>query len=82
MNGKLFLSSIRNTIHQIAKATSKNDIEIRKIIFSFIQAGLDELVRPEGAPLPPIQTRIVPPQVSKTEQKSLIFRIISRIRSL
>ena len=72
----------KNTIHQIAKATNKNDIEIRKIIFSFIQAGLVELVRPAGAPLPPIQTRIVPPQVSKTEQKSLIFRIISRIRSL
>jgi hypothetical protein len=72
----------KNTIHQIAKATSKNDLEIRRIIYSFIQAGLVELVRPEGTPLPPIQTRIVPPQVNKTEQKSLIFRIISRIRSL
>src|SRR4030065_1681082 len=72
----------KNTIRQIAKATNKNELEIRRIIFSFIQAGLVELIRPAGAPLPPIQTRIVPPQVSKTEQKSLIFRIISRIRSL
>jgi hypothetical protein len=72
----------KNTIHQIARATNKNDLEIRKIVFSFLQAGLVELVRPEGAPLPPIQPRITPPQGSKTEQKSLIFRIISRIRSL
>jgi hypothetical protein len=72
----------KNTIHQIARATNKNDLEIRKIVFTFIQAGLVEMVRPEGAPLPPIQPRITPPQGSKTEQKSLIFRIISRIRSL
>ncbi len=72
----------KNTIHQIAKATNKNEHEIRRIVYSFIQAGLVELVRPEGAPLPPIPPRITPPQVNKTEQKSLIFRIISRIRSL
>jgi hypothetical protein len=72
----------KNTIHQIAKATNKNDYEIRRIVYSFIQAGLVELVRPEGAPLPPIPSRITPPQVNKTEQKSLIYRIISRIRSL
>ena len=72
----------KNTIHQIAKATNKNELEIRRIIFSFIQAGLVELIRPVGAPLPPIQPRIIPHQVNKTEQKSLIFRIISRIRSI
>lgn len=73
----------KNTIHQIAKAANKNDLEIRKIIFSFIQAGLVELVRPEGAiPPPPVPVRIASPTVNKTEQKSLIFRIISRIRSL
>lgn len=72
----------KNTIHQIAKATNKNEHEIRRIVYSFIQAGLVELVRPEGAPLPPIPPRITPPQVNTTEQKSLIFRIISRIRSL
>jgi hypothetical protein len=72
----------KNTIHQIAKATNKNDHEIRRIVYSFIQAGLVELVRPEGAALPPIPPRITPPQVDKVEQKSLIFRIISRIRSM
>ena len=74
----------KNTIHQIAKATSKNDLEIRKIVFGFLQAGLVELTRPEGTTVvpPPVQPRIIPTQVNKTEQKSLVFRIISRIRSL
>jgi hypothetical protein len=94
----------KNTIHQIAKATNKNDLEIRRIVYSFIQAGLVELVRPEGVPvIKPVQTvqpvqssqtiqtdqpgtqiqpRIAPIQGSKTEFKSLINRIISRIRSI
>jgi hypothetical protein len=72
----------KNTIHQIAKASNKNEFEIRRIVYSFLQAGLVELVRPEGAPLPPLPPKITLPEVNKTEQKSLIFRIISRIRSL
>jgi hypothetical protein len=72
----------KNTIHQIAKATNKNDLEIRRIVYSFLQAGLVEMVRPEGVPLQPIQPRITPLQGGKTEQQSLINRIISRIRSL
>lgn len=72
----------KNTIHQIAKTTNKNEFEIRRIVYSFLQAGLVELVRPEGAPLPPLPPKLAPLEVNKTEQKSLIFRIISRIRSL
>jgi hypothetical protein len=37
----------KNTIRQIATATNKNDLEIRKIVYGFIQAGLVEMVRPE-----------------------------------
>jgi hypothetical protein len=79
----------KNTIHQISKATNKNDLEIRRIVYSFIQAGLVEMVRPEGVPViqpaqpvPQVQPRIAPPQGSKTEFKSLIYRIINRIRSI
>jgi hypothetical protein len=79
----------KNTIHQIAKATNKNDLEIRRIVYSFIQAGLVEMVRPEGVPLiqpaqpvPQVQPRIAPIQGSKTEFRSLINRIINRIRSI
>ncbi len=103
----------KNTIHQIAKATNKNDLEIRRIVYSFIQAGLVEMIRPEGVAVrqaaPTVQTiqsaqavpsipgvqvaqslpssqsvqpRIAPVQGSKTEIKSLITRIINRIRSI
>ncbi|PWB53265.1 MAG: hypothetical protein C3F13_09855 [Anaerolineales bacterium] len=82
----------KNTIHQIARATNKNDMEIRKIVYSFIQAGLVEMVRPEGRPVqppvqtveaaPPVQPRIGLPQTNKPEFKSLINRIINRIRSI
>ncbi len=46
----------KNTIHQIARATSKNDLEIRRIVYSFLQAGLVEMVRPQGMPVrqPPL----------------------------
>jgi Domain of unknown function (DUF4388) len=49
----------KNTIHQIARATGKNDLEIRRVVYSFLQAGLVELIRPGGVrilqpvPLPP-----------------------------
>jgi hypothetical protein len=124
----------KNSIRQIAKATNKNDLEIRRIVFSFIQAGLVEMVRPEGMPIqppslphqadqsaPPVHTvqslrpirstqtaqsiqtvqseqseqpeqtveteqpaqpKISLPQENKTEFRSLINRIITRIRSI
>ncbi len=99
----------KNTIHQIAKAANKNDLEIRRIVYSFIQAGLVEMIRPEGRPVPqysqsaqpvqplklqpvtiqsqpgqpiPVQPHINLPQGNKPEFKSLINRIISRIRSI
>jgi hypothetical protein len=38
----------RNTIRQIAQATHMNDFQIRRIVYGMLQAGLVELVRPEG----------------------------------
>ncbi len=133
----------KNTINQIAKATNKNDLEIRRIVYSFLQAGLVDMVRPEGMPLrqpvppppyvqapqyaqpfppiqhvepsqpvqtarpapvaqpeyaaqpvsaeqairqaqsvPPDQLKITLPSGTKTEFRSLINRIINRIRSI
>ncbi len=59
----------KNTIHQIARATNKNDLEIRKIVYSFIQAGLVEMVRPQGIPVqqPPPQPT-PPPPIAQTVQ--------------
>ncbi len=71
----------RNTIRQIARATKMTDLEIRRIVYSLLQAGLVELVRPEGQTIPkPIHTALE--GKSKEEQKSLVNRLIARIRGL
>ena len=72
----------KNSILQIARATKKNDLEIRRIVYALLQAGLVELVRPAGAPPLPILQRQAAQQGNKAEQKSLINRIIQRIRAL
>jgi hypothetical protein len=71
----------KNSIRQIATATKKNDLEIRRIVYGLLQAGLVELVRVEGK-LPVQPPRPALGQVDKEEQKSLINRLISRIRSI
>jgi len=71
----------KNSIQQIAQVTKMNDLEIRRIVYGLLQAGLVELFRPEGMPKPQ-PARPTLPVSSKEEQKSLIQRIIRRIRSL
>jgi Domain of unknown function (DUF4388) len=70
----------KNTIRQIAATTKMNELEIRRIIYSLLQAGLVELVRPVGAPIQP--KRLPMPQANKEEQTSLVNRLIRKIRSL
>jgi len=72
----------KNTIRQIAQASRKNDVEIRRIVYGLLQAGLVEFTRPAGKPVTASLGRVPPPKVNKEEQKSLINRIISRIRTL
>jgi hypothetical protein len=74
----------KNTIKQIAVATKMSDLEIRKVVYGLLQAGLVEIVRPEGRPpAPPPTGRAAPlPTTNPTEQKSLINRLIGRIRSI
>ena len=71
----------RNTMRQIASATKMNDLEIRRIVYGLLQAGLVEVIRPEGVPPPTPSVRVFPSD-NKEEQKSLVNRLINRIRSL
>jgi hypothetical protein len=72
----------KNSIRQIGVATKMNDLEIRRIVYGLLQAGLVEIMRPANAPPIP-QSRSMPPTVvTKEDQKSLINKIIGRIRSL
>jgi len=68
-------------MRQIARTTKLNEFEFRRIVYSLIQAGLVEIIRPEGTepPSPKIPTL---PVESADEQKSLVNRLITRIRSL
>jgi len=71
----------RNTIRQIAGATKMNDLQIRRIVYGLLQAGLVETTRYEGASAPAPTMRVFPTE-DKEEQKSLVNRLINRIRSL
>jgi hypothetical protein len=71
----------RNSIKQIAAATKMNDLEIRRIVYGLLQAGLVEICRQEGAPAPTSNVRAFPTE-DREEQKSLVNRLITRIRSL
>lgn len=76
----------RNTLRQIAKVTGYSENKIRRIVYSLLQAGIVELVRPMNPPRPaPLSTPIITSTLApeqKEERKSLIKRIIDRIRSL
>lgn len=72
----------RNTIQQIGSAAKMSDIEIRRIVYGLLQAGLVEVLRAEGSPVPVEKARPVIPPESREEQKSLVNRLITRIRSI
>lgn len=74
----------KNTMRQIAKATKLSDLEIRRVVYALLQAGLVEIVRPATAtPAPASATTVRTfPTPNRDEQKSLVNRLIDRIRSL
>ncbi len=76
----------KNTMRQIARTTKMTDMEIRRIVYGLLQAGLIELIRPEGViaapPVAQTPSRLAVPQPSPEEQKSLINKLITRIRSI
>jgi len=70
----------KNTMKQIAGANKMNDLEIRRIVYGLLQAGLVDIVRPEGITVAP-SPKMFPTQ-DREEQKSLVNKLIGRIRSL
>lgn len=75
----------KNTLRQIARTTKLSDLEIRRIVYSLLQAGLVELVRVDNLPPPipiPVQPLTTLPVKEKEKRRSLVNRIIHRIRSL
>lgn len=70
----------KNSLKQIAKATKMNDLQVRRVVYSLLQAGLVDLVRVEGTTLP-TGNRVIN-KMDTDQQKGLVNRLISRIRSL
>ncbi|MDH5605726.1 MAG: hypothetical protein OEY93_02450, partial [Anaerolineae bacterium] len=72
----------KNSISQIGQATKMTDLEVRRIVYGLLQAGLVELIRPEGKikTLPGLKAAM--PGQNKQEQKTLVNKLIGRIRSL
>jgi hypothetical protein len=69
----------KNTMKQIAAASKLNEMEIRRIVYGLMQAGLVEMIRLQGATQ--VNPRMFPTQ-NKEEQKSLINKLIGRIQKL
>jgi len=77
----------KNSMKAIAKANNLGDLEIRRIVYGLLQAGLVEVIRPEGAPRPlPFGfggRKPTPPTPQEKQQtRGLVNRLIARIRSL
>ncbi len=71
----------RNSIKQIAQRIGMDDFQIRKLIYGLMQAGLVEMVEPEGVPprRPPAAEMAARPPAVK---RSVIYKLINRIKRL
>ena len=78
----------RNSVRQIAKANNMSDFQIRRIVYGMLQAGLVEMVRPEGVemvPRPsPGQSVPAPSQVRRPPpvKRSVVEKLINRLKGL
>ncbi len=75
----------RNSIRQIAKANNLSDFEIRRIVYGMLQAGLVEFVnQPKPAPEKTESSarRKAAPEPSPAVKRSVVVRLIDRIRGL
>jgi hypothetical protein len=80
----------KNSMKAIAKANNMNDLEIRKVVYGLLQAGLVEVIRPEGAPKPSMPmtsagrkaAAVAATPAAKAKQAGVVNKLIARIKSL
>jgi hypothetical protein len=75
----------RNTVRQIAQYNNMSDFQIRKIVYGLLQAGLVELVRPEGVVVPTRPGAPGQPPITMRRpavKRGVVLRLIDRIRKL
>ena len=70
----------KNSIAQIAQTTRLNEMDIRRVVYALLQAGIVEIIRPSTGPVvTPGHTFVVQ---NREEQKSIVNRLIDRIRAM
>jgi hypothetical protein len=74
----------RNSIKRIAQRIGMDDFQIRKIVYGLLQAGLVEIIEPEGAPPRKAPTQAMEKVVSHPPavKRSVIRKLIDRIKRL
>jgi hypothetical protein len=76
----------RNTVKQIAQNNNMDEFQIRKIVYGMLQAGLVELIDPEGmevkkkAPVTRAGRRAA--SQSPAEKRSVVTKLIDRIKRI
>jgi hypothetical protein len=76
----------KNSMKSIAKQNNMSDLDIRRIVYGLLQAGMVEVIRPAGtgwlAPATSAGRKAAATPVDKTAQAGVVNKLISRIRSL
>jgi len=74
----------RNSIKQISQRIGMDDFQIRKIIYGLLQAGLVEMLEPEGAPVRRAPSQAMETVMSRPPavKRSVIRKLIDRIKRL
>ncbi|MCG3208070.1 MAG: hypothetical protein FOGNACKC_01671 [Anaerolineae bacterium] len=77
----------RNSVKQIAQNNNMDEFQIRKIVYGMMQAGIVEVIRPEGmeirkpkAPVTRAGRRIA--SQSPAEKRSVVTKLIDRIKRI
>lgn len=78
----------RNTIRQIAQFNNMGEVQIRRIVYSLMQAGLVEMIRPPRPSASPTagrgggQSAVGAQQRRPAVKRGIVQKLISRIREL
>jgi hypothetical protein len=79
----------KNSMKAIAQANKMSDLEIRKVVYGLLQAGMVEIIRPEGMARPQpvtsagkkLAAAAATPE-AKQQQAGVVNKLISRIKAL
>lgn len=79
----------KNSMKAIAKANNMSDLEVRKVVYGLLQAGMVEVIRPEGMARPQPVTSAgkkaaaaaATPE-ARAQQAGVVNKLISRIKAL